>query len=354
MPYLSGNRRVLFCWLVCCVAIAAQPPPPPRAVPQETEAQRIKDLQNGKTGDTLTPPVLPSAGHAVAVQWWSVLPGPLPYEKMIGGAHDNDQNLDEYLCVASLVVPSGAGRATVPGKLEGNHCDIAYENHYLQATDFSVAERTPADHVGYWGYPNEHPQTDWATGGVDENGKPFYPCVVHYQTDKSTVDALWANITGGDPYNEHGDEFGHIEGKTCVFEWGKSEVNLDDSGDHKFRVYFLNPPPPPPKANKGAPTPPAKAGGDTVDTFKNLTDGQVYIFTAVFTTSQGAPDCDKFTYVGSIAPDASWAAPVPAGKFVWVRIMLSAESACGESDNKFETSIQGGHPETNETWPIGP
>lgn len=342
-------------------SISQYPPPPPVAPippgqsPPASLLQQIKEhdekrnaelqdaLKSGKPIDHVARITGPAPGQSVAVYWYFLAPGQqLPYGEMILGAHDNDQNVDEYICVANMIINSRV--IPVPGKLEGSHCDAGYGQNYVETPTFGIAVRYPSGAQGYWDGVGARSQADMLASPKDDKGNSLIPCSDNYQVQLEGWDRFVASIEQKSLIVSHGRQLGYLQGGSCTFEWGKNIVT-DNQG---VFVFYKLPPPPKPK-----PAPPISPPSpqSTVITFVNNSGMDLLIWRGEH-ASAGVPfPCNTQSSVGTLDNGQQWMLSIAFGKIDYLDFTpTSSSSAC---DNvKDYGAYQGAGPGYNAVVPL--
>lgn len=330
---------------------ALPPPPPAPANVQQSGEQRIQQLQAVLRGGQSVDPIGkgplpgPSAGQSVVVNWWAFPAGqPLPFGDMIDGGHDNDQNVEEYVCSVNMVI--GSNVVPVPGKLEGAHCDATYSGEYVESTVFSVAVRYPSGAQGHWNGLTAHPQSAMLTSTKDNHGNVLIPCSASFTEQLSGLDELEARLQFKSILIDHGTHLGYLQGSSCLFQWGPGYASSGDG----LMVYYKLPPPPTPAKPK-PPTPGPKQG--SMFTYVNHRGIDLTIWRVEHAGPGATPACGDYSNAGAIADGQSWTVSVAFGYID--QFQFTPTSSSGACDGVvFYNSVQGAGPGYNATYTIPP
>lgn len=148
-----------------------------------------------------------------------------------GNQQSRAQNL--WVCYAPGVVNGHV--INIPGKMIGNRCNVAYEDHVGVMDSFFLAFLYPQT-GGWWG-PLGADSLDNALSapGVDENGNRLVVCLAHYETPQD----FWGTVSawlGGPNTQDQGNHLGHLVGDACHFEWGGNEA----SSTNNVRLFYTS------------------------------------------------------------------------------------------------------------------
>ncbi len=296
-------------------------------------------------------------GLSTFVNWW-LNSTPNLTLSLVGGSEDDRQNvafdqvvrLPLHLCAAGFLV---SGKVVmVPGKWLNDRCNAVWENTYLEAQQFLMAERYPIGSHGYWGGLNAGPADKRLYGPPGDDGTRYLPCMVHYQIQKDGLDRAISALTGDSLVQETGDQLGYVVGSSCRFEFASRQVN---SGDN-VRVYYLIARPSPPPIPVKAPTVPQQhaQGRGTEWTITNQRSNAVMVYTQVHDPIAGLQlDCRNQIYKVTIDAGATWAVWVDDGKVLDAKFYEDTQGNGGCSANSVaDRSLTGKSNDPAETMPI--